>query len=72
MPRDLTDPTDTWWTIDQAAEHFGIRRESILRYIRDGMPVYGKGRSKRIRRADVLAEFRRRRRNELATRAKPL
>lgn len=71
MTRNLSDPDDTWWTIDEAAAHFGIRRESILRYIREGMPVYGKGRNKLIRRADALTEFRRRRRNELATRAKP-
>lgn len=71
MTRDLTNPGDTWWTIDQAAEHFGIRRESILRYIREGMPTYGKGKNKLIRREDALAEFRRRRRNERATHAKP-
>jgi predicted transcriptional regulator len=71
MTRNLADPADTWWTIDEAAEHFSIRRESILRYIREGMPVYGKGRDKLIRRSDALAEYRRRRRNELATRAKP-
>ena len=71
MTRDLSDPDDTWWTIDEAAEHFGMRRESILRYIREGMPVYGKGRNRLVHRADVLREFRRRRRNELATRAKP-
>lgn len=71
MTRNLSDPDDTWWTIDEAAEHFGIRRESILRYIREGMPVYGRGRNKLIRRSDALTEFRRRRRNELETRAKP-
>jgi excisionase family DNA binding protein len=71
MTRDLSDPNDTWWTIDQAAEHFGIRRESILRYIREGMPAYGPRGHKLIRRADVLAEYRRRKRSDLSRRAKP-
>ena len=39
--RDLTDPMDRWWTIDQAAEHLGVKRGTVQRYIReDGLVLY--------------------------------
>lgn len=57
-PRDLRDPTDTWWTIDQAAAHFGVRRATILQWIRDGLPSHGKG--KMLRRPEVLSAYQQR------------
>lgn len=73
MTRDLSDPNDTWWTIDQAADHFQITRGAIRRWIREeGVTVYG-GRmaARMVRRADILAAFRARRQRQLATRRKP-
>lgn len=67
MTRDLTDPDDTWWTIDQTAEHFGVKRRTILDWIRQGdLRKYGK--SKLIRRSEALATFRARRKRQAATR----
>jgi hypothetical protein len=68
--RDLRDPNDTWWTPDAAAEHFGVTRGAVLRWIREEkVPVYGK--SKLMKREDILAAFRARRQRQLATRLKP-
>jgi hypothetical protein len=65
--RDLSDQNDTVWTIDQAAEHFGVTRGAILRWIREeNLTVYGT--EKRLARADILAAFQTRRQRQLATR----
>lgn len=32
-----------YWTLDQAAAHFGITRRSVRRYIQAGLPVYFAG-----------------------------
>lgn len=54
--RNLADQADTWWSIDQAAEHFGFKRRTILEWIRrEGLKTYG--RAKLLRRDDVLATF---------------
>lgn len=67
MTRDLSDPDDTWWTIDQTAEHFGMKRRTILDWIRAGdLTTYG--RQKLLRRAEALATFRKRRQKQRATR----
>ena len=64
--RNLADPNDRLWTIDQAAAHYGYRRETILRYIREGLPLYGTV----IDREELLAEVGRRTVRQKATRAK--
>lgn len=67
MTRNLTDPNDTWWTIAETAEHFGMKRRTILDWIRAGdLSTYGKQRL--IRRADALTTFRSRRKKQRATR----
>lgn len=67
MTRNLSDPDDTWWTIDEAAEHFGLKRRTILDWIRAGdLTKYGK--TKLLRRSEVLTTFRTRRKNQTATR----
>lgn len=38
--QDLTLP---YWSIDQAALHFGIARRSVRRYITEGLPSYFAG-----------------------------
>jgi hypothetical protein len=38
--RDIFDPADIYWTIDQAAAHFGFRPATIRKYIREGLPVH--------------------------------
>jgi len=65
-PRDLRDPTDTWWTIDQAAEHFGVRRATILQWVRDGLKTHGK--AKLLHRPDVLTAYQERAKRQRETR----
>jgi predicted site-specific integrase-resolvase len=66
--RELGDPDDIWWTIDQAAEHLGYKRATIERYIREGLPRYFR---KYVKRDELLAEHRRRAQREIATRLRP-
>jgi hypothetical protein len=67
VTRDLTNPDDTWWTIDQTAEHFGVKRRTILDWIRaNDLHTYGK--AKLIRRTEALTTFRARRKKQNATR----
>jgi hypothetical protein len=65
VPRDLNDPRELYWTIDQAADHFGMTRRSMRRYIQDGLPVYL---GLFVKRAEVIAEYRRRMQRRHATR----
>jgi hypothetical protein len=66
--RDIFDDTDTWWTIDETAEHFGLTRAAILRWIREGY-IVPRGSEKLLHRPEVLAERRRRMQRQIATRA---
>jgi excisionase family DNA binding protein len=39
--RDANDPMDRWWTIDETAEHFGVKRGTVQRWIReDDLKLY--------------------------------
>jgi AraC-like DNA-binding protein len=64
--RNIDDPNDEWWTVDEAAAHFGLRRETVLRYIREGLTLYRGG---FLRRDQFLAEYRKRAQRRNATRA---
>jgi len=43
-----------WWSVDKAALHLGCTRTTILRYIREGLPL----RYDLINRDELLAEYR--------------
>jgi hypothetical protein len=43
-----------WWSVDKAALHLGCPRATILRYIREGLPI----RAGLIHRDELLADFR--------------
>lgn len=67
--RNLRDDLDTWWTIDETAEHFGITRASVLRWIRDEhLVLHGRDEELRLHREDVLEVRRRRSARQHATR----
>ena len=55
---------DVWWTPERAALHLGCPRSSILRYIREGLPV----RHGLINRNELLAEFRARKMRQVESR----
>lgn len=67
IPRDLTDPNDRWWTIDQAAEHLGVTRRTIERYIHDGLPLHFKLVGGYLDRDELLTEVRERAERRTAT-----
>jgi hypothetical protein len=57
--RDLNDPMDRWWTIDQTAEHFGVKRGTVQRYIReDDLTLHFPKQGGYLDRDDVLAAVR--------------
>lgn len=62
--QDLTLP---YWSIEQAARHFGITRRSVRRYITDGLPSYFAGTT--VKPDEIVAERLRRRARDRATRA---
>jgi len=66
--RDLTDPMDRWWTIDQSAEHLGVTRRTIQIYIQDGLKVYFPKQGSYIDRDELLAEYRARAERKLSQR----
>lgn len=71
-PRDLTDPNDRWWTIDQAAAHFGYRRETIEKYIREGLKLHFTRVSPGyLDRDELMEHYRKRQAATRATRLKP-
>ena len=55
---------NVWWSVDKAALHLGCERSSILRYIREGLPV----RHGLINRNELLAEFRARKMRQVESR----
>lgn len=65
--RDLNDPMDRWWTIDQAAAHLEVKRRTIERYIHDGLPLHFPMLGGYLDRDELLAEVRRRSQRRKAT-----
>jgi len=65
--RDLSDPMDRWWTIDQAAEHLGVTRRTVERYVQDGLTVYFPKQGGYVDRDEFLAVFRKRQERRRAT-----
>ena len=52
---------EDWWTKAQAIKHLGITRQTLSGYITSGaVTVYGVGKEKLVRAAEVQAEYRRR------------
>jgi hypothetical protein len=43
VDRELQDLDAPYWTLDQAAAHFGITRAGVRKMIREGLPVYFAG-----------------------------
>lgn len=66
--RDLTDPMDRFWTIDQAAEHFGVTRRTIERYVQDGLPVHFPEQGGYLDRDELLPMYRAKAKGDKATR----
>lgn len=65
--RSVTDVNE-WWTLDQAAEHLDLKRATIERYIREGLPKHF---GVFVRREELLAEYRARLERQRATRGRP-
>jgi predicted site-specific integrase-resolvase len=65
--RDLTDPMDRWWTIDQSAEHLGVARRTIERYVQAGLTVYFPKQGGYIDRDELLTEVRKRQERRRST-----
>ena len=57
-----------YWTIDQAARHFGFARATVAKYIRDGLPTYVDGRF--VKPAEVVAHRLERKQRQRDTRIK--
>ena len=57
-----------FWTLDQAALHFGVRRATIEKYIREGLPAYFE--KLMVKPSEAIAERLRRKNAAEATRAK--
>ena len=68
--RDLTDPMDRWWTIDQAAEHLKVTRATVEKYVREGLPLHFLQLGGYVDRDELLADYRGRQERSRATRAK--
>jgi predicted transcriptional regulator len=49
--QDLTLP---YWSIEQAAKHFGFTRATIEKYVREGLPTYFSGIM--VKPSEVVAE----------------
>lgn len=56
-----------FWTLDQAASHFGYKRATILKYIREGLPTYFGGTT--VKPSELIAEVQQRQQRERSTRA---
>ena len=66
--RDLNDPMDRWWTIDQSAEHLRVARRTIERYVQGGLTLYFPRQGGYLDRDELLAEYRRRHNGQKTTR----
>jgi hypothetical protein len=53
-----------WWSVDKAALHLGCPKKTILRYIREGLPI----RAGLIHRDELLADFRARKMRQIESR----
>jgi hypothetical protein len=63
--RDLNDPMDRWWTIDQTAEHFKVKRGAVQRWIReDELTLYFPREGGYLDRDEVLKVVQARRRRQ--------
>lgn len=62
--QDLTLP---YWSIEQAALHFGVTRRSVRRYITDGLPTYFAGTM--VKPDEIVTERLARRDRQKSTRA---
>lgn len=58
-----------FWTIEQAALHLGFTRATINRYIREGLPVYFTSVRPMVKPQELIDEWLRRRKANLATRS---
>ncbi|WP_120338115.1 hypothetical protein [Cryobacterium soli] len=38
--RDVTDPMDRFWTLDQSAQHLNVTRATVEKYVRQGLPLH--------------------------------
>jgi hypothetical protein len=56
--RDLTDPMDRFWTVDQAVAHIGVTRSTVERYVREGLPLHFPMLGGYLDRDEFLAEYR--------------
>ena len=54
-----------WWSVDKAALHLGCTRTTILRYIREGLPL----RHKLINREELLGDYQARQIRQTESRA---
>jgi predicted site-specific integrase-resolvase len=70
MLRDLADPMDRFWTIDQAAEHLKVKRATVEKYVREGLALHFPRQGGYVDRDELLAEYRGRQQRSRATRAK--
>jgi predicted transcriptional regulator len=61
--QDITLP---FWSLDQAAKHFGFARATIEKYVREGMPTYFAGRM--VKPDEVITERLARRDRQQASR----
>lgn len=61
--------TNVWWAVDRAALHLGLRRETIEKYIREGLRLYWRN-GWVVHRPELLAEYGRRQASTRATRLK--
>lgn len=67
MAAERQDTSLPFWTIDQAALHFGYKRATILKYIREGLPTYHEGLT--VKPSELVLEVLQRRQRELKTRS---
>lgn len=59
-----------FWTLDMAALHFGVKRATIEKYAREGLPTYTIAKARMVKPAEVITERLRRKRAAEATRLK--
>jgi predicted DNA-binding transcriptional regulator YafY len=68
--RDVKDPMDRFWTIEQAMAHLKVSRRTIERYVKGGLRIYFPAQGGYLDRDELLAEVRARLERQLQTRGK--